>query len=558
MTSIVWTGRRRPGGKPKGYPIQVQPSVATDLVSELQELLKKHRSFGNDYLSNCVQSKYLDPEPGSAATRRCAAIEKLLDCEQLNSKTNLRLLTYWRADFGFATAYDIVQQAKCLIENIIGIEPPRPYPLGCHTNGASTDVRRHHFAAATKYLEGKHITQEAIPHFKEAMYSDFGLDLLLASKLAFTLTDDESFSKVQGNSLFTVPKKSDIDRCSAKEPSCNMLLQRGIGSYISSRLRRVGININDQSRNQRLAKHGSTHGNLATVDLSAASDSITIELVRLLLPHQWFCYLNDIRSKRTTISHNGQTFTHTSELFSTMGNGFTFELETLIFYALTRSLAYLTGTKGVISVYGDDIICPVELAPMLEKVFQFFGFRFNRDKSFWKGGFRESCGKHYFHGADISPFFIRSQIKRLPDLIRLLNQYRAWIVRTDAHPDFIEHWIRSSALIPQKLHGGNDVEASDSLTTVGLPRCRLVEITNRSRPRDDYGAYLEWLHRREIGNHTTDSSEPLVLSTKGKSTTVYRLRPVYPKEDDGSYEVVWPDRVDSAAPLWCHTSRAFY
>ena len=208
-----------------------------------------------------------------------------------------------------------------------------------------------------------------------------------------------SLSEVKGNVLFTVPKKTDIDRCACKEPDINMFLQKGVGNHIRSRLRKHAINLNDQSRNRRLAQEGSVAlGQLATIDLSSASDSISIEVVRLLLPNEWFEYLNDIRSHFTEI--DGEN--HRLEMFSSMGNGFTFELESLIFFVLCRAVQYFTGTPGVLSVYGDDIVLPSEIFYDAEFVLRKFGFSVNSDKSFHTGPFRESCGGHCHDTAPLS------------------------------------------------------------------------------------------------------------------------------------------------------------
>jgi hypothetical protein len=73
---------------------------------------------------------------------------------------------------------------------------------------------------------------------------------------------------------FTVPKNSTIDRSACKEPEVNMILQRALSKHIRESLKRVGIDLRDQGVNQRLARDALKLG-LATVDLSAASDSIT-------------------------------------------------------------------------------------------------------------------------------------------------------------------------------------------------------------------------------------------------------------------------------------------
>jgi hypothetical protein len=237
-----------------------------------------------------------------------------------------------------------------------------------------------------------------------------------------THLEDQTLNIVESSVLFTVPKSSHIDRIACKEPEINMFLQKSVGDFIRNRLKKFGINLNDQRINQGLARDALRHG-LATVDLSSASDSISRQLVFELLPFEWWSHMEDIRSK-SVILPCGKT--HILEMFSSMGNGFTFELESLIFWALTRATSRITAIRGRISVYGDDIVCPNELVKPLTHVFNWVGFVVNLTKSFWSGPFRESCGKHYHNSVDVSPFFLREPVRKKTDIIRLLNRLLEW------------------------------------------------------------------------------------------------------------------------------------
>lgn len=226
------------------------------------------------------------------------------------------------------------------------------------------------------------------------------------------------------NKATTVPKNSKTDRCIAIEPGWNMFFQLGVGGMIREKLRFWGIDLNNQSINQKLAQQGSIDGTLATIDLSAASDTIAFSLVELLLPPEWFKVLSDLRSPMGQLP-NGDVIHY--EKFSSMGNGFTFELESLIFAALARSVCeMLNFDPSTISVYGDDIIAPTEVVDTLKDVFSYCGFTLNTKKTFSDGDFRESCGKHYKNGVDVSPFFIRRRIVTPSDLILVLNQFYRW------------------------------------------------------------------------------------------------------------------------------------
>jgi hypothetical protein len=88
--------------------------------------------------------------------------------------------------------------------------------------------------------------------------------------------------------------------------------------------------------------------------------------------------------------------------FSSMGNGSTFSIETIVFAAACASLGSVA-----FSVYGDDIIIEQALATPLIELLEYLGFIINRDKSYIDGPFRESCGVSCWLGQDITPRYIR-------------------------------------------------------------------------------------------------------------------------------------------------------
>ncbi|DAD51002.1 TPA_asm: RNA-directed RNA polymerase [ssRNA phage SRR6960540_1] len=226
-------------------------------------------------------------------------------------------------------------------------------------------------------------------------------------------------SIVPGNRITTVPKDAQKDRIIAIEPLLNMYCQLGIGSCIRLRLKRVGIDLNSQSRNQDLARKGSVDGSLATIDLSAASDSISRGLVEELVPDDWLQAMKTCRCQYGILPSGDKIF---YQKFSSMGNGFTFELESLLFWALLKGVASYVGCGDrELSVYGDDLIVPVECVDLLVEVFEFCGFTTNKNKSFSNGPFRESCGKHFYLGHDVTPIYLRKKVETIDRFLWLAN-----------------------------------------------------------------------------------------------------------------------------------------
>ncbi len=216
---------------------------------------------------------------------------------------------------------------------------------------------------------------------------------------------------VPGSQLAFVPKDAKTDRPICIEPLLNGLYQKGVGSHIRDRLQRFGIKLRDQGVNQKLASVAHLNG-LATVDFSSASDTISYRIVMDLLPFDWFEFL-DVARCPNYLDGTWKTF----QKFSSMGNAYTFELETLIFYALACAcceelgVSFRTGEN--LSVYGDDVILPRSAFDLFSEVTVACGFSLNDAKSFTDGVFFESCGHDYFQGTFVRPFLLKKRINTL-------------------------------------------------------------------------------------------------------------------------------------------------
>jgi hypothetical protein len=267
------------------------------------------------------------------------------------------------------------------------------------------------------------------------------------------LPPDEGYGYVKivdGNRIVTVPKNYKVDRTIAIEPDMNIYVQKGIGGVIRGRLRGIGVNLDDQTKNQRLARVGSLSGRLATIDLSMASDCISRAIVEKLIRSDWLTALGQCRSPFGVLPSGEKIF---YQKYSSMGNGYTFELETLIFLSLAYAWARIHGEDvDRITVYGDDIIVPSTMAEGFCGLLSWCGFTPNTKKSYWTGPFRESCGKHYFQGYDITPFYVKEYDRGLLSLFKLHNQIWRYVDRCvwlgpDRRRALLEvcQWLRSYA-----------------------------------------------------------------------------------------------------------------
>lgn len=306
--------------------------------------------------------------------------------------------------------------AKQIIARILG-PLPNSFGEGGWSPGRSTACYGDSLSVVHKYTGRLDVTWSAQLHaLRELRRSPlWGAAALSADAPCSVLRS--ALNVVEGNVMITVPKSAKTDRVICYEPHINIWLQLRVGRYLKDRLARNGVDLRDQSVNQRRARHGSRHGHLATIDLSMASDTMSRELVFELLPIDWALYLDDLRSKYT-LWPDGEV--RENEKFSSMGNGFTFELESLIFYALASAVA------DNISVYGDDIICPTDSAQRVIAVLSSAGFSVNTEKSYITGPFRESCGSDNFCGFDVTPVYLRSLPKTLEDLLKFHNSISDW------------------------------------------------------------------------------------------------------------------------------------
>lgn len=212
--------------------------------------------------------------------------------------------------------------------------------------------------------------------------------------------------------LAFVPKDAKTDRTIETQPSVNAFIQIGVGKWIKQRLLEHGCDLyHGQAKNAEMARKGSIDGSYATIDLSSASDTISYMLVLDLLPPEWFSLLDAIRTPSVTYRKEVIPL----EKFSAMGNGTTFELESLIFYAIC-----CVESGHDVHCYGDDIIVPAGDAQRVMQRLVSCGFEVNTNKSYWTGRFRESCGKDFFDGVDVRPCYVKGLLS-VKELFRLHN-----------------------------------------------------------------------------------------------------------------------------------------
>jgi len=361
--------------------------------------------FADDYLATSLLKK--SPNLPSDIDRRQTAIDSFFESEVKCKSVN------WYIKNARNALMPQLFKAKGIIAKTLG--PLRTRDLKFIQNnfkfgpGATTAIKGRGSVLSDKYDEEIHLTTELMPYYR-AILGDRWWD----SKTRPVI--------VSGSKFTTVPKSAKTDRGIAIEPTLNIYVQLGIGALLKSRLKtRLGFDTSNQEGNQNQAERAFADG-LATIDLSAASDSISYELVKFLLPWDWFVLLSTPRCEAIDI--DGSTVN--LEKFSSMGNGYTFELETLIFGAL--ALASVPKDEHMdVNCYGDDIIIPTAYANICIDVLESVGFKTNREKSFLAGNFFESCGTDWFKGQPVRPFFLRrDSASQIPYALQIANGLRLY------------------------------------------------------------------------------------------------------------------------------------
>jgi len=396
----------------------------------------------------------------------------------------------------------------------------------CHGPGATTGVRGVGSCVVEKYERKMHHTIQLTPF----------VDSILGPRWSDFLESGEGRCVVEGGRFTTVPKNAKTDRGIMVEPTLNVYVQKGIGRYIRCRLRRFGLDLDHQSdKNRRLASraHSKTEP-LSTIDLASASDSVTLRLVEKLMPSDWFRLLMLCRSPRAKFLHEFRPL----QKFSSMGNGFTFELESLIFWAVCKAVVPKS-LHDKVAVFGDDIIVPRDYGDEVIQTLEYLGFSVNRAKSFLAGNFFESCGTDWFMGQAVRPFFMKGSVPGVPytvttaNKLRLYAKLRGWGLFCDLRYKPLWEMLKKhspvkwqNCIVPEHFGDvgfiGDVSEVIQSRPTDGYIEGRFIRtITSRAARKqfDSFGVLLDKL--TQCGSNLSMNGPSLVVRKKDENILTF-------------------------------------
>jgi len=355
--------------------------------------------------------------------------------------------------------------------------------------------------------------------------------------------------------VVSVPKTLKTPRIIAIEPTAMQYVQQALKEVIcdaiqsdkdfsgENRMNSV-VGFDDQEVNQSLAHEGSLDSSLATLDLSDASDRVSNEHVRLLLKNH--PHLNSaVDACRSRKAHVPGFGVKRLAKFASMGSALTFPMEAMIFTIvifmgiqsqLNRRLTNkdLKSFVGRVRVYGDDIIVPVEFAESVVSMLHAFGYVVNTGKSFWTGKFRESCGKEYYAGHDVSVVRVRQKLpaqrtdaKEIISTVSLRNQlYERGLWKVAKSLDeLLGRMIPFPAVNPEspilgrRSFLGYDTERVCSSLHRPLVKGMVVSSIIPESPLDGYDALMKWFLKRgdmpfADRTHLERSGRPLAVRIK--------------------------------------------
>lgn len=293
---------------------------------------------------------------------------------------------------------------------------------------------------------------------------------------------------VRENRVDFVDKNYKTKRTIAMEGTHSVPLQLAFDSFAKEQLRALwSVDLSDQTKGQQLARLGSIDGSYSTVDLERASDTVAYMLVQLLFPKPWAEYLSAIRSPGWSIADpvasaiTGGCGSY--EKFSSMGNGSTFCIETIVFAA-----ACIAVNSTSFAVYGDDIALERGCCGPLLQLLQYLGFVPNAAKTFhWAFGtdfvpFRESCGADWHSGKRVTPFYLRKEPSSFGDFHLAVNGAVGVARPFGAVWHLCRSWVedRCSHLVPANMDPRSGVH-------IDGPTAYKLKLVKCSRYRNDDG-----------------------------------------------------------------------
>jgi len=348
----------------------------------------EHNSFPEEYALYALFRK--NPKPDIGVDRVQAAYDSFFAGELSCKGTNelIRRAVAEKPQLSLAVHPRIIHGIQHFISRVLG----------------DVGKQLHDFQALTRFGPGAttHCTSKNLTLYKK-LTSSQGMTPRLAALYDPLVSSFDTFHGwnaleygvrgtcsgtviTHGSKAATALKNAFTDRFIGSEPCVNMRHQLAAGALMRRRFLSVlHMDLSTQAdKNRALVRRAQRDGK-CTIDLKNASISNALMMVRFFLSRApgWCHLLELFRSPYMNVRGTWIEL----EMFSSMGNGYTFELETLLYLSIARQF------DPDSQVFGDDIICSQESAADVIRCLSVFGLETNATKTFLAGSFfRELWG----------------------------------------------------------------------------------------------------------------------------------------------------------------------
>ena len=355
--------------------------------------------------------------------------------------------------------------------------------------------------------------------------------------------------------LAFVPKDARSPRLVASEPVAHQWCQQLLLRYFFEECRRnfgsAFIDFKDQGKSADMVLKASLDRELATVDLSDASDRLscwTVERVFRGLPS----VLRALHAARTRYIREELTGIPnflSLRKFAAQGTATTFPVMSLVMLCIAIGCTFgekeditwrrIWNLRTRVRVFGDDIILPTHGYQRLLRAMDLLQLKVNVAKSYVNGHFRESCGMDAYMGCNITPTRPKTIIadspascKAVVDTSNNLFNKGLWYASDSARdliPISVREYLRIVGRKDAGFSGLSSFSGSDECHLVSRWNTRLhrheVRVWNlsdqtRRTERDGFDALLDFFSRAHSKRNPRAVSE-FIESRRQKSRLLW-------------------------------------
>lgn len=456
----------------EGTELEVTPDVTSEIRHGHDDNMRVHLGQAVDYLYPVLNKSDDLFHTGSEKSDVSAKLE------------DLRLLRK-------------IQQVADLIFGSFDPFDPISFSEELESSGLGTGFKHGPGAVAERLKQHE---KSCFPNWPQKLQNTFPYEY--CGKTAGSPTERPTSHEVASR-LICVPKTAKGPRLIAAEPTAHQWCQQILLRFLFDQCRRhFGvhfIDFKDQQKSGDMVLRASLESDLATVDLSDASDRLTCWTVERIVRTNP-SLLKALHAARTRYIRDEisdiPSFLSLRK-FASQGTATTFPIMSLVMLCIALG-STLSNTDRVtwsrikelrtkVRVFGDDIIIPRHGYGRLVRAMELLQLKVNLAKSYVHGHFRESCGTDGYMGYNVTPCKPRTLVADSPASCQavvdtsnnLFNKGLWYASRTadDLLPFSVRKYLR--------IVGPNEAGFSGLSSFVGSDERHLIKRWNSRLHRDE-------------------------------------------------------------------------